>query len=101
VLAVIDGQTHQEDITVKDGTVFLNADTTGGGGPRGFNDNGESPTSLQVLYISRDSLRLEAVDTILIYGYQQEFSVRRRVFGPDKGVAGRMEAVTASSRMSL
>jgi predicted phosphodiesterase len=95
VPVVIDGHTHQEDITVKDGTVFLNAGTTGGGGLRSFNDNGESPTSLQVLYISKDSLKLEAVDTILIYGYQQEFSVRRRVFGPDEGVAGRMEAVMA------
>lgn len=101
VPVVIDGHTHQEDITVKDGTVFLNAGTTGGGGLRGFNDNGESPSSLQVLYISKDPLKLEAVDTILIYGYQQEFSVRRRVFGPDEGVAGRMEAVVARPRTSL
>lgn len=86
VPVVVDGHTHREEIVVENGTVFLDAGSTGGGGFRSFNQNGESPSSLQVLYIRKQPRKLMAVDSISIYGYSQEFSVRRRVFGADEGV---------------
>jgi len=85
VPVVLDGHTHQESVTVENGTVFLDAGTTGGGGFRSFNPNGESPSSLQVLYIRKDPMKLVAVDSITIYGFSQEFSVTRRVFAADEG----------------
>ncbi|MFA6001187.1 MAG: metallophosphoesterase [Thermoleophilia bacterium] len=95
VPVVLNGHTHKEAITVKDKTVFLDAGTTGGGGFRSFNGNAESPTSLQVLYIRKNPLKLMAVDSISIYGYSQEFSVSRRVFAGDEGVLAPIEASLA------
>lgn len=85
VPVVLNGHTHRESITVRDGTVFLDGGTTGGGGFRGVNHDSESPSTLQILYIQQDPLKLAAVDTITIYGFSQEFSVVRRVFAPDEG----------------
>ena len=86
VPVVVDGHTHRQDITVENGTVFLDAGSTGGGGFRSFNHDAETPNTLQVLYIRKDSLKLVAVDSISISGFSQEFSVSRRVFGPDEGI---------------
>ena len=83
---VVDGHTHRQGIEVRNGTVFLDAGTTGAGGFRGFDQNGESPSTLQVLYIRKDPLKLVAVDSVTIYGYSQEFSVTRRVFAADEGL---------------
>lgn len=86
VPVVLMGHTHRESVTVENGTVFLDAGTTGGGGFRSFEHDGESPNSLQVLYIKKDPMKLVAVDSISILGYSQEFSVTRRVFAADEGV---------------
>jgi len=99
VPVVLSGHTHSEGITVKDGTVFLDAGTTGGGGFRSFNGNGESPSSLQVLYIKKNPLKLVAVDSISIYGYSQEFTVTRRVFAADEGRFGPLEASLSLPRL--
>ena len=69
VPVVLNGHTHREGITVKDGTVFLDAGTTGSGGFRSFNGTAEAPSSLQVLYIKKNPLKMVAVDCISIYGY--------------------------------
>ncbi|MFA5801978.1 MAG: metallophosphoesterase [Thermoleophilia bacterium] len=95
VPVVLNGHTHREGITVKDGTVFLDAGTTGGGGFRSFSGSAESPNSLQVLYITKNPLKLVAVDSISIYGFSQEFSVTRHVFTKDEGVFGPLEASLA------
>jgi len=91
VPVVVDGHTHREGIVVENGTVFLDAGSTGGGGFRSFNQNGESPSSLQVLYIRKEPQKLMAVDSISIYGFSQQFSVSRRVFGPNEGVMQEIE----------
>ncbi len=91
VAVVVDGHTHRQDIEVRSGTVFLDAGSTGGGGFRSFGQNGESPSSLQVLYIRKEPQKLMAVDTITIYGFSQEFSVTRRVFAADEGVMSEVE----------
>lgn len=83
---VLNGHTHRESVVIRNGTVFLDAGSTGGGGFRSFAPNGESPSSLQVLYIRKDPVKLVAVDSISISGYSQEFSVSRRVFAADEGV---------------
>jgi predicted phosphodiesterase len=87
VPVVLNGHTHHELITTGSGTVFLDAGSTGAGGFRGFEAGREIPSTLQILYISTDPLKLTAVDTITIYGFSQEFSVVRRVFGPEEGAA--------------
>ncbi|MCL4473195.1 MAG: metallophosphoesterase family protein [Actinobacteria bacterium] len=100
VSVVVDGHTHRQGITVDKGTVFLDAGSTGGGGFRSFNHDAETPNTLQVLYIRKDSLKLVAVDSISISGFSQEFSVTRRVFGPDEGMVKEtqlQQAVSAGS----
>lgn len=86
VAVVLNGHTHRESVVVENGTVFLDAGSTGGGGFRSIAPGGESPSSLQVLYIRKDPMKLVAVDSISIFGFSQEFSVSRRVFAADEGV---------------
>jgi predicted phosphodiesterase len=86
VAVVLNGHTHRESVVIENGTVFLDAGSTGGGGFRSIAPGGESPSSLQVLYIKKDPLKLVAVDSISIFGFSQEFSVTRRVFAADEGV---------------
>lgn len=86
VPVVLNGHTHRESVVVSNGTVILDAGSTGGGGFRSIAPGGESPSSLQVLYIRKDPMKLVAVDSISIFGYSQEFSVTRRVFAADEGV---------------
>lgn len=85
VPVVLHGHTHKESIAVRDGTVFMDAGSTGAGGLRGFEGNSESPSTLHVLYILREPMKLVAADTVTIYGFSQEFSVARRVFGEGEG----------------
>lgn len=88
VPVVLNGHTHREQISVSDGTVYLDGGSTGAGGFRGFDSNGgESPHTLHILFIQKEPQKLLAVDTITIYGFSQEFSVTRRVFGPGEGEA--------------
>jgi hypothetical protein len=67
-----------------DGSVLIDAGTTGAGGLRGF-EASESPSSLQVLYFDAGTRQLLAVDTIVIYGFSQEFQISRRVFSEHPG----------------
>lgn len=92
VPVVLNGHTHNAGVAVREGTVFLDAGSTGGGGYRSFEDEREKPSSLQVLYIQRSPLKLMAVDTITIYGFSQEFEIRRRTFGPGEGSFGGAQA---------
>lgn len=92
VPVVLNGHTHRQSITVKEGTIFLDAGTTGAGGFRGFEMGRESPGSLFVLYVQKEPLKLVAVDAISIYGFSQEFSVTRRVFGAEEGIYHELEA---------
>lgn len=92
VPVVLNGHTHRQGISVRDGTIFLDAGTTGAGGFRGFEMGRESPGSLFVLYVQREPLKLVAVDAISIYGFSQEFSVTRRVFGDEEGSYYELEA---------
>lgn len=101
VPVVLNGHTHNESIAVREGTVFLDAGTTGGGGYRSFEDERESPGSLQVLYVQRGSLRLLAVDSISIYGFSQEFNIRRRTFSPGEGRLPGMEAALPAATSAL
>ncbi|MDO8735498.1 MAG: metallophosphoesterase [Thermoleophilia bacterium] len=100
VPVVLNGHTHRESVVVENGTVFLDAGSTGGGGFRSFNHNGESPSSLQVLYIRKDPMKLVAVDSISIYGYSQEFSVKRRVFAADEGILRETEIREAQAALT-
>ena len=100
VPVVVDGHTHRQGITVENGTVFLDAGSTGGGNLRSFNHDGETPSSLQVLYIRKEPQKLVAVDTVIIYRFSQEFSVTRRVFAADEGLIRDLELREAAAVLS-
>ncbi|MBK5226854.1 MAG: metallophosphoesterase [Thermoleophilia bacterium] len=100
VPVVVDGHTHRQGITVENGTVFLDAGSTGGGNLRSFNHDGEIPSSLQVLYIRKEPQKLVAVDTVIIYRFSQEFSVTRRVFAVDEGLIRDLELREAAAVLS-
>ncbi|RJQ42326.1 MAG: metallophosphoesterase [Gaiellales bacterium] len=80
VPVVLSGHVHRDSIDVTDGTVLINAGSTGGGGLRGFEAEGETPSSLQVLYFNRSTHKIMAADTIVIYGFSQEYTVARQIF---------------------
>lgn len=101
VPVVLNGHTHNAGIAVRDGTVFLDAGTTGGGGYRGFEDERESPSSLQVLYVQKKPLKLLAVDSITIYGFSQEFNIKRRIFSSGEGRLMQEEALAPGASSSL
>lgn len=100
VPVVVDGHTHRQGITVENGTVFLNAGSTGGGNLRSFNHDGETLSSLHVLYIRKEPQKLVAVDTVIIYRFSQEFSVTRRVFAADEGLIRDLELREAAAVLS-
>jgi predicted phosphodiesterase len=85
VPVVLAGHTHRESIEVVDGSVLLNSGSTGGGGLRSFEKEKELPSSLQILYVRRQPMKLIAVDSMEIFGFSQEFRAERRVFQPGEG----------------
>jgi len=97
VPVVLNGHTHREQISLQQGTVFLDGGSTGGGGFRGFDADGEVPYTLHILFIQKQPQKLLAVDTIAIYGSSEEFSVTRRLFGAGEGEAAAGTAATSVS----
>lgn len=97
VPVVLNGHTHREQISLKKGTVYLDGGSTGGGGFRGFDADGEVPYTMHILYIRKQPLKLLAVDTITMYGSRQEFSVIRRLFGAGEGEAAAEPTATSVS----
>jgi hypothetical protein len=80
VPVILSGHIHRSSVDVVDGSILINAGSTGAGGIRGVERASETPSSVQVLYFDPGTVRLVAVDTIVIYGFSQEFQVSRRVF---------------------
>lgn len=85
VPVVVNGHTQRENIEIINGTVFLDAGSTGGGGYRNFEQGRESPSTLHILYIQKNPMKLTAIDIITIYGFSQEFSVERRILAAGEG----------------
>lgn len=77
------GHSHQYSIQEEQGTVLINAGTSGGAGLRGLQANKEIPYSVVLLHFSRDqknNLTLTAVDTIKVYNLERGFTLDRKMF---------------------
>lgn len=77
---VLSGHTHTPALDVIDGTVFLNAGTTGGVHFSDLTDDPHIPNSAAILYFSvADPQRLVAVDQVEVYGKTRQSSIRRTI----------------------
>lgn len=94
VPVVLSGHDHRVSVAVRDGTVMVDAGTTGGAGVRGLQVDGGVPMSVALLHFAVDggsragrsdgtarTAELLAVDTIRILGERQGFDLERRVVG--------------------
>ena len=83
VPVVLTGHTHQFALTERDGSVMINAGTTGAAGIRGLQTGKETPYTLALLHFGRreeNGFYLKAVDIIHVYQQQSGFSLERRLF---------------------
>ncbi|HHV61835.1 MAG TPA: metallophosphoesterase [Firmicutes bacterium] len=90
VPVILYGHDHKLKVEVKDGTVVVDAGTTGGAGVRGLQDEKPLPLSLALLHISRrqedyPGAKLVAVDTITLSSVDGGFVLERRVIEPQPG----------------
>lgn len=75
---ILVGHTHSAGITEQNGSVMLNAGTTGAAGIRTFEAEEGVPYTLNILNIDHASKQLVAVDTLSVRGNAREFSIERR-----------------------
>ncbi|HHT72616.1 MAG TPA: hypothetical protein GX008_02765 [Firmicutes bacterium] len=78
--AVLCGHSHSLEITEREGTVYINAGTTGAAGIRGFQSRNPLPYSLALLHYARSEegrLTLVAVDGVHVSGLGSGFSLQR------------------------
>lgn len=76
---VVCGHSHRSAVEQVEGTVYINAGTTGAAGIRGFQTNEPLPYSLALLYFQEidGELVLQAVDSVFITGLGTSFSLQR------------------------
>lgn len=101
VPVVVAGHTHRYGLEVQEGTVLVNAGTTGAAGLRSLAGKGGVPYSLAVLYWRRaeeGKWYLVGVDLIRVLGGEHSFSLERRVFPLPKDATGKAPAVTGARR---
>lgn len=79
VPVILAGHTHRAEVTVKAGSVMINAGTTGGAGVRGLQGKEEVPLTAALLYIDTGAATpsLDAVDIIRLYPRQGKFELSR------------------------
>lgn len=82
VPVILAGHTHRYGLEIKEGTVLINAGSTGAAGLRGLVGKGDVPYSLAVLYWRREggSWHLVGVDLIRVPGGENGFVLERRIF---------------------
>lgn len=85
---VLAGHGHRFDRLERTGTLFLSVGSTGGAGLQSLSPGSNIPRALQVLYFSRATRRLLAVDRIDVRGVIPRFALTRLVF-PQKTDAAR------------
>ncbi len=86
---VVYGHTHVLEIEEINGTVYINAGTTGAAGIRGFQSKEPLPYSLALLYFVFDEAgrpALTAVDGVHVAGLGQSFSLERTFVGSSRNL---------------
>ncbi len=77
---VLSGHSHRPAVTFTNGTVLVNAGTTGAAGLRGLQSPDNHPFSVVILYFNRDEEKkpyLTMADLIWIHQYQKDFVLQR------------------------
>jgi predicted phosphodiesterase len=92
---LLTGHTHSMDISQVEGSVIINAGTTGAAGIRGLQAAREVPFSLVLLHLNRNTRddwgwKLTATDTIKVFQFQSGFSLSRTLYF-DNGVEDGVE----------
>lgn len=80
---ILFGHTHQYTIREKNGSILVNAGTTGAAGLRGLQASKEIPYSVVLLHFNRDEnneLQLSATDTIRLDNFEKGFILERKLF---------------------
>lgn len=83
VPVILFGHTHQYMIREENGSVLINAGTSGAAGLRGLQATKEIPYSVVLLHFKRDEnneLVLSATDTIRLYNLESGFILERKLF---------------------
>lgn len=85
---ILNGHMHELDFKEKNGSVKVNAGTTGAAGIRGFQKNNEVPYSAVVLYFkksdnSEENNKIVAADVIKISNIKAGFKVERVFFNQE------------------
>ncbi|MGI6604081.1 MAG: metallophosphoesterase family protein [bacterium] len=79
VPVIVTGHTHQAKVEERDGSILINAGTTGGAGLRGLQGSEEVPLTAALLYVNNKDRKpcLEAVDLIWLYPREGRFELSR------------------------
>ncbi len=84
---ILHGHNHQLNISLENGTIIVNAGTTGGAGIRGLQATKEIPYSVVLLHFTRDANNewvLGATDAIKLFNFEKGFTLERRIFSKDE-----------------
>lgn len=86
---ILHGHDHRLKVREVDGSVLIDAGSTGAAGVRGLSEQGETPYSMALLYFSKtpEGYRLRALDTLEVRGRSGGFALNRILVG-DGGNAG-------------
>ncbi|HHU60952.1 MAG: metallophosphoesterase family protein [Bacillota bacterium] len=93
---VVYGHSHIWGLEEIDGTVYINAGTTGAAGIRGFQSKEPLPYSLSLLYFQFDrerNLVLRAVDGVHVTGLGMGFSLERTFFDHSRNIQEDVEMI--------
>jgi len=87
---ILNGHTHNLQVTHEDNTSVINPGTTGAAGLRSLESAGDLPFSLILLHIQRneatEALELVAADTIRVFNVRSRFTLTRILLTPEANV---------------
>lgn len=93
---IVHGHSHIWSLEEIDGTVYINAGTTGAAGIRGFQSKEPLPYSLSLLYFQineNGDLNLRAVDGVHVTGLGMGFSLERTFFDHSRNIESSVETI--------
>jgi predicted phosphodiesterase len=76
---VLSGHFHRFAREVREGTIYLESGSTGGGGLDVFEGEDPEPLAAQILYLAGSPPRLEAYDRVVLQPQTRELVVRREL----------------------
>ena len=80
---VLSGHFHRFARDIREGTIYLESGSTGGGGLDVFAGEDPEPLAAQILYLAGSPPRLEAYDRVVLQPQTRELVVRRELVSPE------------------